>query len=433
MGNQVTLTLAGDSAKLEKAFSDTTTSATQMQASVGATSSRMGSALDRVNNSAVFLTEGISGLGDAVGTFTSLSRDAAVRADVLARAHNDVSQAAQDFTQAIQDGREAILDFNQAGRDMAQSGIDVEQALLDQEVAQRELNAAIKEFGVGSIEARQAQLDLKQAGEDVAQAHQDADEAAIDVTQSLLDLGQSTIDAKDAQISLSEAQRNAVAPTELTVWTERLSALAPVLFAVIGVVQIFTATTWALNFAWLASPITWIILGIVALIAVIVLIATKTTWFQDAWNASWKWIKKTAMDVWDWLGTLPDKIGHTFRNLANMISWPFRTAFNLVSDAWNNTIGKLSWTMPSIFGVGGFTINAPQLPRFHAGGRVPGAPGEEMLAVLQAGERVTPAGSSGGSLGPDDLRMPSGSGMDRLFLSWLQELLRRNGLRLVVA
>jgi hypothetical protein len=44
----------------------------------------------------------------------------------------------------------------------------------------------------------------------------------------------------------------------------------------------------------------------------------------------------------------------------------------------------------------------------HQGGRVPGAPGSEMLAVLQAGETVSPVGASGGrtviELHPDGTR-----------------------------
>jgi len=34
---------------------------------------------------------------------------------------------------------------------------------------------------------------------------------------------------------------------------------------------------------------------------VIVLIATKTTWFQDAWNWAWGGIKAGAMAVWNWI------------------------------------------------------------------------------------------------------------------------------------
>jgi TP901 family phage tail tape measure protein len=66
-----------------------------------------------------------------------------------------------------------------------------------------------------------------------------------------------------------------------------------------------TAAQWLFNAALWASPITWIVIGILALIAVIVLIATKTTWFQQAWNWAWGGIKAGAAIVWDWIkGTL---------------------------------------------------------------------------------------------------------------------------------
>ena len=154
---------------------------------------------------------------------------------------------------------------------------------------------------------------------------------------------------------------------------------------------------WLLNAALTANPIGLIIVAVAALVAIIVLIATKTTWFQDLWRAAWGGIKKAASAVWDWLKALPEKIGSEFKSVAGFITAPFRVAFNFVADAWNNTIGKLSWSVPSwVPFIGGSTISAPQLPKFHAGGVVPGAPGQEVMALLQAGERVTPAGGSGG-------------------------------------
>lgn len=66
-----------------------------------------------------------------------------------------------------------------------------------------------------------------------------------------------------------------------------------------------TAAQWLFNAALWASPITWIVLGILLLIGVIVLIATKTTWFQDLWNWAWGGIKAAASAVWSWIsGTL---------------------------------------------------------------------------------------------------------------------------------
>lgn len=70
-------------------------------------------------------------------------------------------------------------------------------------------------------------------------------------------------------------------------------------------VSVWTAISssafWGLAAAILANPITWVVVGIVALIAVIVLIATKTTWFQTAWKYAWNAIKDAALAVWHFL------------------------------------------------------------------------------------------------------------------------------------
>lgn len=188
----------------------------------------------------------------------------------------------------------------------------------------------------------------------------------------------------------------------------------------------WAAAQWLMNASLFASPITWIVVGIVALIAVIVLIATKTDWFQKAWRASWNWIKSAAANTWEFIKKIPGWIGTAFSKVAGFISTPYRKAFNLIADAWNATVGRLSWTVPSwIPGIGGNTIRVPHLPHFHAGvGRVPGAPGSEMLAVLQAGETVSSAaGGAGGVLRIDS----AGSRLDDLLVEVLRKAIRDLG------
>lgn len=170
------------------------------------------------------------------------------------------------------------------------------------------------------------------------------------------------------------------------------------------------AAQWVMNTALLASPITWIVLAIVALIAVIVLIATKTDWFSRAWRASWKWIKDAASNTWDFLKKIPGWIGTAFAKVADFISRPYKAAFNLIARAWNNTIGRLSFTIPSwVPGIGGNSISVPNLPTFHSGGIVPGMPGQAVPIMAMAGERVDATGSSGGGgtvrLGSDGSRL----------------------------
>ncbi len=197
-------------------------------------------------------------------------------------------------------------------------------------------------------------------------------------------------------------------------------------FAVSAATKVWAAGQWLLNVALTANPIGLIIVGIAALIAIVVLIAKKTTFFQDVWRVSWGWIKKTAVAVWDWLKDLPAKIGTVFGKIAGFITAPFRAAFNFVADAWNNTIGRLSWSVPSwVPLIGGNTISVPQLPHFHQGGTVPGSPGSEMLAVLQAGERVIPAGRSGGGA-VIEIRS-GGSKLDDAIVEIVARAVRRSG------
>ncbi len=69
----------------------------------------------------------------------------------------------------------------------------------------------------------------------------------------------------------------------------------------------------------------------------------------------------------------------------------FKAAINWLIDKWNDfsiTIGGGSFLGQDIPEM---TLDTPNLPRFHDGGIVPGRPGQEVLSILQAGERVLTA------------------------------------------
>lgn len=461
-GNAVTLTFAGDASKLTKAAAQARAATDDVAAATAQAGDTMGRAAAGSRDLATRMgslgaaTDGAStAIGDAAGTMQALAdiqqfseRKAIELSRALAdveQANLDARQAVRDLAQAQLDQNQAFLDARQAGIDVEQAAIDVEQANLDAATAQRDYNAAVKEHGPNSAEARQAAIDLKQAQADLKQANLDSQQATADAAQAqedgkqaTEDAAQAARDAADAQINLRDAQMNAN-PPDLQRWADQMNLISPLLSGLIGVVALVTAAQWAWNAAQLASPTTWIVLAIVALIAVIVLIAVKTTWFQDLWRAAWGGIKSAAAATWDFIKQIPGWVGSAFSKIGDAISKPFKAGFNMAANAWNSTIGKLSWTVPSwVPAIGGNTISVPQIPTFHTGGVVPGAPGQEVLALLQAGETVTPAGQSaasggGRSLGPEDLRMPSGAGLDAMFLSWLSALLRKNSLRIVAA
>ena len=179
--------------------------------------------------------------------------------------------------------------------------------------------------------------------------------------------------------------------------------------------KIWAGTQWLLNAALTANPIGLVVVAIAALIAIVVLIATKTTWFQTIWKVAWGGIKAAASAVGSWfvntlwkgwiLGAwngitsageravgwfrgLPGKIKSAFLGLAAIITSPFRAAFNKVADLWNGTAGRLSFSVPSwVPGIGGKGFSLPKLPHLATGGFVT----QSGLAVIHKGETVTPA------------------------------------------
>lgn len=181
--------------------------------------------------------------------------------------------------------------------------------------------------------------------------------------------------------------------------------------------KVWAAGQWLLNAALSANPIGLVVLAIAALVGVFILAWKHSETFRKIVIGAWKGIKDAAQAVgrwfketlWPWIKQvgdriasmfhgIPAKIKAAFSGLFNIITWPYRKAFNFIADAWNNTIGRLHWTVPDwVPGIGGKGISVPHLPHFHAGGVVPGVPGTPTVAVLQAGETIGSVASSSGN------------------------------------
>ena len=180
--------------------------------------------------------------------------------------------------------------------------------------------------------------------------------------------------------------------------------------------KVWTGIQTVFNAVMAVNPAVLVTIAIIALIAVIVLIATKTDWFQRLWRVAWSGIRAAAENTWNFLRKIPGWISSAFSKVASSISAPFRAAFNFISDAWNNTIGALHWSVPGwVPGIGGNSISTPRLPHFHSGGVVPGTPGSELLAVLQAGETVVPAGRAQTVV----VEVSPRPGADSRFMDWV--------------
>lgn len=149
----------------------------------------------------------------------------------------------------------------------------------------------------------------------------------------------------------------------------------------------------------LMAPPMGIILLIGAVAAALVLAYQKSETFRNIVQGAFNVVKDAAIGVWDFIRSLPEKIMGIGGAIKDAVLWPYKTAFNLIAKAWNNTVGRLSFEVPSwVPGMGGKGFSMPKLPEFHTGGMVGQGmtPGSVVPGLLLAGETVSPLAGSGG-------------------------------------
>lgn len=122
-------------------------------------------------------------------------------------------------------------------------------------------------------------------------------------------------------------------------------------------------------------------------------------WVVDRWNG-----------LVDWFSKLPERLGAALGNIGSAIGNAFKSGINFVIGLLNLFVDGANKIIQGINLISPFNDirPIPHIPRLHTGGRVPGMPGQESLAILQAGETVTPAGRSGAG-GAVEIRV-TGSG-----------------------
>ncbi len=444
-------------------------------------SGRFGAALDMASGAGSQLGGAVGDLGDGIQAFSDLQNASSRRALELARAENDVEQAMVDGEQAAIDLKQATIDLGQSQIDGKQAGLDFEQAqadanqaMIDAETAQTAYNDAVAEYGPNSVEAKQAAADLAQANIDLKQANIDAEQATsdkaqaeADAAQATTDMKQANVDAKGSALDLAEAQSEvATQSSGLHKIADEAGMIAPVIMSVVGAIDLLTlantalnaaqiraavssaalkvaqvagavatgvatAAQWLWNAAFAASGIGLIVIGIAALIAGIIYLATQTTFFQDLWTTVWNFLKEPVQatidfvvgyvtmmwNFWtsviggikdffvdafkyainavagyfEFIWSLPGRFWNVFKSIGDAVWQPLKYAFNMVAWAWNNTVGRLSFTIPSwVPGIGGNGFSMPRLPMLATGGDIV----RTGMAVIHKGERIVPAGST---------------------------------------
>ncbi|HKY67411.1 MAG TPA: hypothetical protein VJM49_13610 [Acidimicrobiales bacterium] len=138
-----------------------------------------------------------------------------------------------------------------------------------------------------------------------------------------------------------------------------------------------------------------VIFGIIRFVAAVI---------RGDWGAAFEALKDTAAAGVDFVVGLMGKVGGLITDalgaLADLITRPFKAAFNAIADLWNNTIGRLEFTVPDwVPGLGGNRIDVPDIPRFAAFGALtivmpPGSDGYDVARQVTSFSRnVAPMGA----------------------------------------
>lgn len=132
----------------------------------------------------------------------------------------------------------------------------------------------------------------------------------------------------------------------------------------------------AINVAMALNPIGLIVLGVIALIAILAAAYTRFDGFKKVVDAVFG-----AMKWWISNVTIP-----AIQSLLGV----FKTVFNGIASLWNNTVGKIKFTIPGwVPGIGGKGFDMPDIPMLANGGIVTG-PTLAMIGEGRGPEAVIP-------------------------------------------
>lgn len=137
-----------------------------------------------------------------------------------------------------------------------------------------------------------------------------------------------------------------------------------------------TVAQAGLNLAWLASPITWIVAGIMAVVAVFIILWNKCEWFRNFWIGLWDKVVSSFKSAKDSVVNGVSDMVSKALNKFNEIKQGITDKINGAKDAVKSAIDKIkgffnfSWELPKIklphFSIDGkFSLNPPSIPKFN--------------------------------------------------------------------
>lgn len=169
-----------------------------------------------------------------------------------------------------------------------------------------------------------------------------------------------------------------------------------------------TAAMGALNAVLAANPILAVIAVIALLVGAFIWLWNNCEGFRNFFINMWHGIQNVVGAVVDWIvnawngvidffSKLPGRIGGFFSGLGDIIKNAFKGAVNWIIDRLNWFVDRINNIIYGINLINPFDDipSVPHIPKLHTGGVVPGMPGQEVLMMLQGGERVSTSSQAG--------------------------------------
>ena len=214
--------------------------------------------------------------------------------------------------------------------------------------------------------------------------------------------------------------------------------------AAIAIYNTIQAVTLALNTALTTSfSALWVATGAVIILGIVAALIALQAKF-DIFGKLIDGLKVAFKLWWEYVKTIWGYISGIFTTGFNALSgvvsaWyggvrkyidalygAFKSVFNAIASIWNNTIGKLSFKVPSwVPGIGGKGFDVPDIPMLADGGIVTGP---TLAMIGEAGPEAVIPLNRAGMMGTTSItvNMPAGANGDDVVRA-LQQWSRRNG------
>src|SRR5690606_2577929 len=182
------------------------------------------------------------------------------------------------------------------------------------------------------------------------------------------------------------------------------------------------------------SPLGRIIALVTALAGVVVAVGAKMGWLKDVWSAvtgavasAAKWVGDKVVGAWNWVWSRLKSVFSAIKSFARGL-WDglvggLKAAINGIIHVLNWGIDGINMVIKGVNYLPGVDIGLiSHIPKLHTGGVVPGAPGQEVMTLLQAGEKVTRAGAQ-----PKTVAITGGDAFGDLMVETLRKYTRQHG------